>query len=427
MVTYLLVSLIVLIVLVIFFLINLTINNSKQDLSNIDTRLNLIELGQGKREKDIKDDLFKIKEEFNNNAKLSREEIAGSFRLFSDFIKNQLDVFTNQLANLKQINEKQLTDIRQTVDKNFKQTQENNDKKLELIRATVDEKLSSTLEKRLGESFKLVSERLELVHKGLGEMQTLATGVGDLKKVLTNIKTRGTWGEIQLGSLLEQILTEEQYAKNVITKKGSNERVEFAIKLPGRDSNNSREVWLPIDSKFPKEDYERLVDAREIANVALAEESVKQLEIRIKAEAKDIKEKYISPPHTTDFGLMFLPFESLYAEVLRRPGLCDLLQRDYRVVITGPSTLAALLNSLQMGFRTLAIEKRTSEVWILLSAVKTEFNKFGNILDKTQKKLQEASNTIEQAAKKSRTIEKKLNKVQDLPIEETTSLIEEIK
>jgi DNA recombination protein RmuC len=261
----------------------------------------------------------------------------------------------------------------------------------------------------------MVSERLELVHKGLGEMQTLASGVGDLKKVLTNVKTRGTWGEIQLGNLLEQILTLEQYAQNVVTKKGSNERVEFAIKLPGRDKNDSV-VWLPIDAKFPLEDYQKLVEAQEQANLGLIEEFGKLLETRIKSEAKDIREKYIDPPHTTDFGILFLPVEGLYAEVLRRPGLCDLLQREYRVTITGPTTLAALLNSLQMGFRTLAIEKRSSEVWVVLGAIKTEFAKFGELLDKTHKKLEEASNIIDDATKKSRTIEKKLNKVQELPL-----------
>jgi len=277
----------------------------------------------------------------------------------------------------------------------------------------------------LGESFTQVSERLEAVQKGLGQMQSLAEGVGDLKKVLTNIKTRGNWGEIQLGALLEQILSSDQYSDNVITKKGSNERVEFAIKLPGRD-NNDEPVWLPIDAKFPQEDYQRLLDAQEMANTELADKAAKQLESQIKTEAKRIRDKYIDPPHTPDFGLMFLPTEGLYAEVLRRSGLVETLQRDYRVVITGPTTLAAILNSLQMGFKTLAIEKRSSEVWQLLSEVKTQFTKFGDILTKTHKKIQEASTSLEDASRKTRTIEKKLKNVQELPSSTNSGVIEEV-
>jgi DNA recombination protein RmuC len=242
--------------------------------------------------------------------------------------------------------------------------------------------------------------------------------------VLTNVKTRGTWGEIRLSHILEQILTSDQYAVNVVTKKKGSERVEFAIKLPGQNSNKEKVVWLPIDSKFPQEDYQRLLDAQEAADKELAEKSVKNLESRIKAEAKAIREKYIDPPHTTDFGIMFLPVEGLYAEVLRRPGLCDSLQREYRIVVTGPTTLAALLNSLQMGFRTLAIEKRSSEVWELLGAVKTQFGKFGDVLAKTKKKLQEASNTIDQAEVRTRVIARKLNKVEELPGTDSAGLIE---
>ncbi|MFH1231734.1 MAG: DNA recombination protein RmuC [Planctomycetota bacterium] len=355
------------------------------------------------------------KENQERTERIVKDEIAQNREELNKSLKSGLDTFLIQLSNLTKSNEDRLERMRVTVEERLKLLQDENSQKLEQMRVTVDEKLHSTLEKRLGESFKMVSERLELVHKGLGEMQTLASGVGDLKKVLTNIKTRGTWGEIQLGNLLEQILTLEQYAKNVVTKKGSSERVEFAIKLPGRDKNEGI-VWLPIDAKFPLEDYQKLVEAQEQANPGLVDELGKLLENRIKAEAKDIKEKYIDPPHTTDFGILFLPVEGLYAEVLRRPGLCDLLQREYRVTITGPTTLAALLNSLQMGFRTLAIEKRSSEVWSVLGAIKTEFAKFGEMLDKTQKKLQEASNTIDDATKKSRTIEKKLNKVQELPL-----------
>jgi len=257
-------------------------------------------------------------------------------------------------------------------------------------------------------------------------MQTLAAGVGDLKKVLTNVKTRGTLGEIQLGNLLEQILTRDQYSQNVATKKGSNERVEFAVKFPGRNERDNAEFWLPIDAKFPREDYERLIDASEQGNQGLIDESAKQLEAAIKSSAKDIRLKYIDPPNTTDFAVMFLPVEGLYAEVLRRPGLFETLLREHQVVITGPTTLAAFLNSLQMGFRTLAIEKRSSEVWALLGAVKTEFSKFGTILEKTHKKLQEAGNTIEDAARKSRTIERKLRDVQELPSQEAVELIGDI-
>lgn len=354
------------------------------------------------------------KDNQERTERIVKEEISQNREELNKSLKSGLDTFLNQISSLTKSNEDKLEKMRITVEERLKLLQDENSQKLEQMRATVDEKLHSTLEKRLGESFKLVSERLELVHKGLGEMQTLASGVGDLKKVLTNVKTRGTWGEIQLGNLLEQILTPEQYAQNVVTQKGSSERVEFAIKLPGRDKNDSA-VWLPIDAKFPLEDYQKLVEAQEQANLGLIEEFGKLLEARIKSEARDIKEKYIDPPHTTDFGILFLPVEGLYAEVLRRPGLCDLLQREYRVTLTGPTTLAALLNSLQMGFRTLAIEKRSSEVWSVLGAIKTEFAKFGEMLDKTQKKLQEASNTIDDATKKSRTIEKKLNKVQELP------------
>jgi len=288
------------------------------------------------------------------------------------------------------------------------------------MRETVDEKLHNTLEKRLGESFKLVSDRLESVQQGLGEMQALATGVGDLKKVLSNVKTRGTLGEIQLETLLDQILTPDQYAKNVATKSGSRENVEFAIKLPGKED---KILWLPIDAKFPKEDYERLVDAQEQANPDLVEELGKALEQRIKSEAKDIQNKYIDPPNTTDFGILFLATEGLYAEALRRPGLFESLQREHRVILTGPTTIAALLNSLQMGFRTLAIEKRASEVWNLLGAIKTEFAKFGDLLVKTHKQLAAASNTIEGATRKTRTIERKLRDVQELPVKESAKLL----
>jgi DNA recombination protein RmuC len=287
------------------------------------------------------------------------------------------------------------------------------------MRKTVEEKLEGTLERRLGESFKLVSDRLEQVHKGLGEMQSLANGVGDLKKVLSNVRVRGTWGEMQLGNLLEQILAPSQYDKNVATKADSADRVEFAVKLPGRDDADGQVVWLPIDAKFPKEDYERLVEASERADAAAVEAASGQLEVRIRAEAKAIRDKYLDPPRTTDFGILYLATEGLYAEALRRPGLFESLQRDYRVNIAGPTTLAALLNSLQMGFRTLAIQKRSGEVWTLLGAVKTEFRKFGDVIEKVQKKIQEAGNAIESAQVRSRAIERKLKKVEELPAGES--------
>jgi len=287
---------------------------------------------------------------------------------------------------------------------------------------TVEEKLQGTLEKRLGESFKQVSERLEQVHKGLGEMQTLATGVGDLKKVLTNVKTRGTWGEVQLGALLEQVLNSDQFATNVSTKDGG-ERVEFAIKLPGQGAEKDETVWLPIDAKFPIEDYHRLVEAQEAANSERVDAAGRQLENRVKVCARLISEKYLNPPTTTDFGILFLPIEGLFAEVIRRTGLTEAIQRECRVVIAGPTTLWAILSSLQMGFRTLAIQKRSSEVWNLLAAVKTEWTKDGDILEAVQKKLSQASETIEQAKTRSRAVGRKLRDVQELPVGEAAALL----
>jgi len=390
---------------------------------------------QERVEKVIKDEIIANRKETAHSAQQARQELSLALKSSSESLqqrmveniriqKDQLDSFSQQLMAMAKLNEEKLEAMRQTMESQLKAIQEDNTKKLEQMRATVDEKLQTTLEKRLGESFKQVSDRLEQVYKGLGEMRTLATGVGDLKKVLTNVKTRGTWGEIRLSHILEQILTPDQYDVNVATKKNANDRVEFAIKLPGQDVDKEKIVWMPIDSKFPQEDYQRLMDAQETADKELAEKSIKNLEMRIKAEAKHIKEKYLDPPHTTDFGIMFLPVEGLYAEVLRRPGLCDTLQRDYRIVVAGPTTLAALLNSLQMGFRTLAIEKRSSEVWELLGVVKTEFGKFGDVLAKTKKKLQEASNTIDQAEVRTRAIERKLLKVQEVPATEPVELID---
>jgi DNA recombination protein RmuC len=372
----------------------------------------------------------------NLNSKQSREEISDSLKRLQDSLlsrmtevcnlqKNQFDAFSQNLTTLTQTNDKMLEKLRGTVEERLASLQEDNGKKLEQMRATVDEKLHATLEQRLGQSFQLVSERLELVHKGLGEMQTLASGVGDLKKVLTNVRARGAWGELQLATLLEQILTKEQYLENVITRKGSNDRVEFAIRLPGQSGTDGAEVLLPIDAKFPIEDYQRLLDAQDRSDPDAIEDAQKQLQRQIKIAARNIKDKYLDPPNTTDFALMFLPIEGLYAEVLRAPGLCESIQREHRVVMTGPTTLAAILNSLQMGFRTLAIEQRSSEVWALLGAVKTEFGKFGDILEKTHKKLQEASNTIDDASRKSRTIERRLRQVQEAPSLEGQTLLSE--
>ena len=384
----------------------------------------------------IKEEIALNRQETAQNARQARQELGATLKLSSDSLqqrlaenirvqKDQLDSFSKQLMALARLNEEKLETMRKTLETQLRSLQEDNTRKLEQMRATVDEKLQSTLDKRLGESFKQVSERLEQVYRGLGEMRTLASGVGDLKKVLTNVKTRGTWGEIRLSHILEQILTPDQYGVNVATKKNSNERVEFAIKLPGQAADKEKIVWLPIDSKFPQEDYQRLMDAEEAADIELAEKHIKNLEIRVKAEAKHIKEKYLEPPHTTDFGIMFLPVEGLYAEVLRRPGLCDTLQREHRIVVTGPTTLAALLNSLQMGFRTLAIEKHSSEVWQLLGVVKTEFGKFGDVLAKTKKKLREAGETIDKAEVRTRAIARKLREVQEVPLTETKGFIEE--
>ena len=336
--------------------------------------------------------------------------------------KVQLEAMSTEIGKLSESNEKKLEAVRVTVEEKLQTMQADNAKQLEQMRQTVDEKLQGTLEKRLGESFKQVSERLELVHKGLGEMQTLATGVGDLKRVLTNVKTRGTWGEVQLGALLEQVLSPDQFETNVATKGGS-ERVEFAIRLPGQGTDRDETVWLPIDAKFPIEDYQRLMEAQERADVEGVEAAGKQLESRVKACASDICRKYLNPPKTTDFGILFLPIEGLFAEVIRRTGLVDAIQRDCRVVIAGPTTLWSILSSLQMGFRTLAIQKRSSEVWNLLGAVKTEWTKYGDVLDAVQKKLHQASDTIEKAKSRSRAVGRKLKDVQELPIEDAIVLL----
>ena len=339
------------------------------------------------------------------------ESLATQIQLTLDSVKKDIG---ERLTQMGQTAEQSAERIRNVLNEQLASIQKDNAEKLEQMRKTVDEKLHATLEERLGQSFKLVSERLELVQRGLGEMQSLASGVGDLKRVLTNVKTRGTWGEFQLEALIEQIFTRDQYEKNIATRPGAAERVEIAIRLPGRADDQP--VWLPIDAKFPIEDYQRLLDAHDQSDNTMVEEAAKALEVRIRGEAKKIKEKYIEPPHTTDFAVMYLPTEGLYAEVLRRTGLAESLQRDYRVVVTGPTNTAAMLNSLQMGFRTLAIEKRSSEVWALLGGVKTEFEKFGGVIAETEKKLQEAANKFQTVGVRTRAIQRRLQDVQALPV-----------
>ena len=390
-----------------------------------------LQSGLERVERELRQEMARARQESATTARGDREEQAQSLDRLTKALSaqvgqlgtlqgQQLEAFAAQLARLTQSNEQRFEQLRLSIEARLGAMQADNASKLEEMRKTVDEKLHATLEQRLGDSFKLVSERLELVHKGLGEMQTLAAGVGDLKKVLTNVKTRGTWGEVQLEALLDQVLTAEQYEKNVITRPNSNERVEFAIRLPGREMGGSdkQPVWLPIDAKFPMEDYQRLIEAQERADPVAVELAAKALELRLRLEAKTIRDKYVEPPFTTDFAILYLPTEGLYAEALRRSGLADGLQRDFRISIAGPTTLAALLNSLQMGFRTLAIEKRSSEVWGVLGAIKTEFGKFGEALDATRKKLEQATKSIESAGVRTRQIERKLKGVEALPTAE---------
>jgi len=424
---------IVLLVFLIMFNIYLLFMLKNLDFSSFVNNITFLEKNIEKVERTVREEVNKLRDDSLNLNKIMREELTkGLFDFMKEIRsqlsetanmqKNQFDLFTKQLGILVQTIEQRLDRINNTVENRLKLLQDDTNKKLEDMRAVVDNKLHETLEKRLGESFKLVSERLEQVHRGLGEMQVLASSVGDLKKVLTNVKTRGIWGEIQLENLLSQILSPEQYEVNVATKKSSNERVEFAIKLPGRNDEDNV-VWLPIDAKFPQEDYYRLLDFYDKCDEKGIEEAKKQLERSIKNCAKDIKEKYINPPDTTDFGILFLPVEGLYAEVLRLPELVETLQRDYRVVIAGPTTLAAFLNSLQMGFKTLAIEKRTSEVWKLLGAVKTEFAKFGYHLERASEKILKAHAEIDDAVKKTRNIERKLKDIQELSSEEVEKIL----
>jgi len=354
--------------------------------------------------------------QFNLDAKSNREELSSSLKTFSETL-------SLRLAELTKNQQMEFEHLRKNTEDKLNKIQHDNEEKLEKIRLTVDNKLHETLEKRLGESFQIVSDRLEQVHKGLGEMQSLATGVGDLKKVLTGVKTRGVLGEVQLENILTQILTPEQFEQNFKPYSRREEIVEFAIKLPGREKDLDT-LYLPIDAKFPIENYHRLCDAYEQADISSIESEQRKLIKSVRDCAKDIRDKYINPPITTDFALMFLPFEGLYAEVLRQSGVFENIQKDYSVIIVGPSTISAILNSLQMGFRTLAIEKRSSEVWKVLSAVKTEFGKFGDILDKTQKKLIEAGNVIEQANLRSRQIHRRLKGVEELPSAESKEILQ---
>ena len=381
-----------------------SLKENREELSN----------GLDKLTQKLEEKLTLINEGLNKSAKDNREELTSSLKDFSDTFSK----------NVKEFNDlqKQKFDAMATKQDELVKTTE---LKLEKMRETVDEKLHKTLEERLGQSFKIVSERLEAVQKGLGEMQNLANGVGDLKKVLSNVKTRGVLGEIQLGNILEQIMAPEQYEANVKTKQGSNDHVEFAIKLPGKD-DTGKEVYLPIDAKFPQEDYVRLQTAYDTGDIEGIEKANKALVKSVKKFAKDIRDKYIDPPHTTDFGIMFLPIEGLFAEVVRQPEVVALLQREFKIIVTGPTTLAAMLNSLQMGFKTLAIQKRSSEVWQILGAVKTEFGKFGGVLEKAQKKINEANVELDNlVGTRTKMMLSKLKKVEELPVSESVKVLDE--
>ncbi len=407
MIETLLVVVVVLVIAGLALALLLLLRPPRADLGALEARLASLEASQQQVERALRDELAQGRAESSGQDRALREEVSTSVaRLGSSLVE--------QLGSFSESNERRMDALRQSVEDRLRALQDDNAARLEQVRVTVDERLQGTLETRLGESFRLVSERLEQVHRGLGEMQVLAAGVGDLKKVLTNVKTRGTWGEVQLSALLEQVMAPGQYEANVATKQGSADRVEFAIKLPGRDAADAP-VWLPVDAKFPQEDYQRLLEASERGDADGVEAAARQLEVRVRQSAKDIHDKYLDPPQTTDFGLLFLPTEGLYAEVLRRPGLSDQVQRDLRVVITGPTTLWAVLNSLQMGFRTLAIERRSGEVWRVLGSVKTQFGKFGEIVGVVQKKLQEATNKMDAIAQQSRTIQRKLKDVEELP------------
>ena len=396
------------------------------DLTPLAGKLNALQDAQERTDRSMRDEIARSRAETQLQAQQERVELTGALKSFGDSVQtrmadiakiqnDQMESFARQLSLLTTSNEKKMEDVRLVIDEKLKQMQEDNTRQLDRMRETVDEKLQSTLEKRLGDSFKQVSERLEQVHQGLGDMRTLAAGVGDLKKVLTNVKSRGTWGEVQLGALLEEILSPEQYVRNIKINEQSGDFVEFAIKLPGQGDSSSDFVLIPVDAKYPVEDYSRLMEAQERSDASAAEDAVRQLENSIKKAAKDISQKYLAPPKTTDFGIMFLPSEGLYAEVIRRTALVSHLQREYRIVISGPSTFAAFLNSLQMGFRTLAIQKRSGEVWQVLGEVKAAFGRFGDSLDAVRKRLDQAASSIDDAQKKTRTLAGKLKAVEAMP------------
>lgn len=412
-----------------------------------ETQLRLLQ-GQGQQAERLERIERELRREIGESARGQRQEVTQTLATFQDTLLRQAaeatrtqnaqidafaqqlvqlrgtlgDTLTQQLQALSEANARRLSEVRATLEAQLAQLQQSNAAKLDEMRATVDEKLHQTLEKRLSESFSHVAQRLEQVHKGLGEMQALAAGVGDLKHLLTNVKTRGMFGEAQLASLLEQVFAPEQYAVQVATRPGSRNVVDFAIRLPGRGDDGAP-VWLPIDAKFPNEDYERLLEAQRLADPVAAEAAARALEARVRLEAKSVAEKYLEPPHTTDFALIFLPTEGLYAEVLRRPGLVEGLQRDHRVTLAGPTTLLAMLNALQMGFRTLALEKRSSEVWQVLGAVKTEFGKFGDVLAKVKTQTQTVLNTLESAEVRSRAMGRALRQVEALPAEQAGALL----
>jgi len=390
--TYIIIGLLLLVIVLLIW----QLKRGSSIFSPLDGKLDVLKTLQERTENSVRDEIAKFRAEYQNQSREQREELAGSLKGFGDSVEQKME------------------NVRLVVDGKLKQIQEDNTLQLEKMRETVDEKLHATLETRLGEAFKLVSERLEQVQKGLGEMQSLASGVGDLKKVLLNVKTKGVLGEAQLGAILDQILTPAQYEKNVKTKEKSGDHVEYAIKIPSKDDSDSF-LWLPIDAKFPTEDYISLIDAYEKADIVEIETYTKSLKAKIERFAKDISIKYIDPPNTTDFAIMFLPFEGLFAEVLRIPGLFEKMQREHKITITGPTTISAFLNSLQMGFRTLAIQKRSTEVWKVLGEVKTAFTKFGDTLDVVRDRLEKAVNTVDDARKKSKTLQGKLRAVEEVP------------
>jgi len=402
--------------------------------SIITTRINETQNAIEKIDTVMRDEFCRSREEMQKNSREAREELNSSLRsqgetlakIFSELSysqRNQFDSFSNQITALTKNSEERIEKMRDAVEQRLKTLQEENAKKLEEMRATVDEKLQSTLEKRLSESFNHVSERLKQVHEGLGEMRTLAAGVGDLKMILSNVKTRGILGEVQLKNILENVMSPDQYSSNVSTREGSRENVEYAIKLPG--DKPGKPVYLPVDSKFPIEVYHKLLDAYEAGDTEAVRKASRDVENTIKKCAKDISEKYINPPATTDFGILFLPVEGLYAEVVKQTSLIEILQRHYKIIVTGPTTLAAFLNSLHMGFRTLAIQKRTSEVWNVLAAVKKEFNTFGDVLEKAQNKIKQASSDIDLlVGTRTRQIQSKLRNVEELPDTKTEQLPE---